>query len=219
MNRLIAWFATNHVAANLVMGFAVLAGLAALQRIPVKLYPDFDVPLIVVEVPYLGAAPEETESDVCARIEEQLRGITGIKEIRSVSAEGLCTVQIELFLDVDRSHTLAEVENRILAIDSLPRETERPIIQLATPNNVVAEVAITAPVDERTLKELGRRVRDDILALPGITHARLANVRPYEISIEVSEASLSRYGLTFDDVAAALRERYAEPAGRVHQDD
>ena len=216
MNRLIAWFATNHVAANLVMGFAVLAGLAALQRIPVKLYPDFDLPLIVVTVPYLGAAPEETESDVSARIEEQLRGITGIKEIRSISAEGLCTVQIELFPDVDRSHTLAEVENRILAIDSLPGETERPIIQLATPNNVVVEVAITAPVDERTLKELGRRVRDDILGLPGITHARLANVRPYEISIEVSEASLSRYGLTFDDVAAALRERSLNlPGGSI----
>ena len=216
MNRVIAWFATNHVAANLVMGFAVLAGLAALQRIPVKLYPDFDLPVIVVTVPYLGAAPIETESDVCARIEEQLKGITGIKEIRSVSAEGLCTVEVELFLDIDRSQTLAEVENRILSIDSLPKETERPIIQLATPNNVVAEVAITAPVDERTLKELGRRVRDDILALPGITHARLANVRPYEISVEVSEESLSRYGLTFDDVAAALRERTLNlPGGSI----
>jgi len=216
MNRVIAWFATNHVAANLVMGFAVLAGLAALQRIPVKLYPDFELPVIVVTVPYLGAAPEETESDVCARIEEPLKGITGIKEIRSVSAEGLCTVEVELFLDADRSHTLAEVENRILAIDSLPNETERPIIQLATPNNVVAEVAITAPVDERTLKELGRRVRDDILALPGITHARLANVRPYEISVEVSEGSLSRFGLTFDDVAAALRERTLNlPGGSI----
>ena len=216
MNRVIAWFATNHVAANLVMGFAVLAGVAALQRIPVKLYPDFDLPVIVVTVPYLGAAPKETESDVCARIEEQLKGITGIKEIRSVSAEGLCTVEVELFLDIDRSQTLAEVENRILAIDSLPKETERPIIQLATPNNVVAEVAITAPVDERTLKELGRRVRDDILALPGITHARLANVRPYEISVEVSEESLSRYGLTFDDVAAALRERTLNlPGGSI----
>ena len=216
MNRVIAWFATNHVAANLVMAFAVLAGLAAVQRIPVKLYPDFDLPLIVVTVPYRGAAPQETETDVCTRIEEQLRGIAGVKEIRSLSVEGLCTVEVELFLDVDRPQTLAEVENRILAIDSLPAEADRPIIQLAAPNDVVAEVAVTAPVDERTLKELGRRVRDDILALPGITHARLANVRPYEISVEVSESSLSRYGLTFDHVAAALRERSVNlPGGSI----
>ena len=138
MNRVIAWFATNHVAANLVMAFAVLAGLAAVQRIPVKLYPDFDLPLIVVTVPYRGAAPQETETDVCTRIEEQLRGIAGVKEIRSLSVEGLCTVEVELFLDVDRPQTLAEVENRILAIDSLPAEADRPIIQLAAPNDVVA---------------------------------------------------------------------------------
>ena len=88
MKRMIAWFATNHVAANLVMGFAVLAGLASLGRVPIKPYPDFDVPLIVVTVPYLGAAPEEVETGVCARIEERLTGITGIKEVRSLSAEG-----------------------------------------------------------------------------------------------------------------------------------
>ncbi|MDE0661337.1 MAG: efflux RND transporter permease subunit [Gammaproteobacteria bacterium] len=216
MKRMIAWFATNHVAANLVMGFAVLAGLASLDRVPVKLYPDFDVPLIVVTVAYLGAAPEEVETGVCARIEERIEGITGIKEIRSVSAEGLCTVHAELLVDVDRAQTLGEVENHINAIDTFPEEAERPIVQLAMPNNVVAEVAITGPSDERALKELGRRVRDDILALPGITHAALVNVRPYEISVEVSETSLSRNNLTFDDVAAALRERSLDlPGGSV----
>ena len=220
MKRMIAWFATNHVAANLVMGFAVLGGLASLERVPVKLYPDFDVPLIIVTVPYLGAAPEEVETGICARIEERLEGITGIKEIRSVAAEGLCTVHLELLVDVDRSQTLGEVENQVNAIDTFPEEAERPIVQLAMSNNVVAEVAITGPTDERTLKELGRRVRDDIVALPGITYAELANVRPYEISVEVSEASLSRNNLTFDDVAAAVRERSLDvPGGSVKADE
>ena len=216
MKGMIAWFATNHVAANLVMGFAVLAGLASLGRIPIKPYPDFDVPLIVVTVPYLGAAPEEVETGVCARIEERLAGITGIKEIRSLSVEGKCTVHVEMFLDADRQQTLGEVENQINAIDTFPEETERPIIALAESNNVVLEVAITGPTDERTLKELGHRVRDDILALPAVTHATLINVRPYEISVEVSEASLSRNNLTFDDVARAVRERSLDlPGGSI----
>ena len=220
MKRMIAWFATNHVAANLVMGFAVLAGLASLDRVPVKLYPDFDLALIIVTVPYLGAAPEEVETAVCARIEERVEGITGIKEVRSLAAEGLCTVQLELLVDVDRSQTLGEVENEINAIDTFPEEAEKPIVQLAMANNVVAEIAITGPTDERTLKELGRRVRDDILALPGITYAELANVRPYEISVEVSEQSLSRNNLTFDDVAAALRTRALDiPGGSVKTAD
>ena len=216
MKRMIAWFATNHVAANLVMGFAVLAGLASLDRVPVKLYPDFDLALIIVTVPYLGAAPEEVETAVCARIEERVEGISGIKEVRSVAAEGLCTVHLELLVDVDRSQTLGEVENQINAIDTFPEEAEKPIVQLAMANHVVAEGRDHGPDDERTLKELGRRVRDDILALPGITYVELANVRPYEISVEVSEESLSRNSLTFDDVAAALRARSLDiPGGSV----
>ena len=219
MRKMIAWFATNHVAANLVMGFAVFAGLAALTRIPVKLYPDIDIPLIVVTVPYLGAAPEEVESGVCTRIEESLEGLVGIRELRSISAEGLCTVNIEMFHDTERMQTLGEVENRINAIHTFPEETERPIIVLATARNVVVEVAVTGPVDARTLKETGREVRDDILKLPGITHVAIANERPYEISVEISEASLSRNNLTFDEVADALRERSLDlPGGSVKTD-
>ncbi|MDE0368185.1 MAG: efflux RND transporter permease subunit [Gammaproteobacteria bacterium] len=219
MKKMIAWFATNHVAANLVMGFAVFAGLASLSRIPVKLYPDVDLPLIVVTVPYLGAAPEEVESGVCMRIEESLEGIAGIREVRSISSEGQCTVQVELFYDTDRMRVLGEVENQVNAIETFPEESERPIIQAATSSNVVIEVAVTGPTDERTLKEMGRRVRDDILALPGITQVMIVNERPYEISVEVSEASLSRNNLTFDDVAEALRQRSLDlPGGSVKTD-
>ena len=216
---MIAWFATNHVAANLVMGFSVFAGLAALDRIPVKLYPDVEVPLVIVTVPYLGAAPEEVESGVCTRVEESLEGISGIREVRSVSAEDLCTVQVELFLDADRMQALGEVENRINAIDTFPEEAEKPIIEAATVKNVVIEVAVTGTMDERSLKEMGRRVRDDLLRLPGITQAAIVNERPYEISVEVSEASLSRNNLTFEDVAAALRKRSLDlPGGSVKTD-
>ncbi|MYJ95946.1 MAG: efflux RND transporter permease subunit, partial [Proteobacteria bacterium] len=219
MKKMIAWFATNHVAANLVMGFSVFAGLAALDRIPVKLYPDSDPPLIIVTVPYLGAAPEEVESGVCTRVEESLEGITGIREIRSTSVEDLCTVQVEMFFDTDRMRTLGEVENQINAIDTFPEEAEKPIVKLATVKNVVIEVAITGSVDERSLKEMGRRVRDDLLRLPGISEAAIVNERPYEISIEVSEASLSRNNLTFNDVAEALRKRSLDlPGGSVKTD-
>ena len=216
MNRLISWFATNHVAANLVMGLAILAGVVSIVRIPFKLVPDMDVPLVTVSVPYLGAAPAEVESGVCARLEEQLEGLEGIRELRSVAAEGSCRIEVEFFYDVDRLRALGEVDSRVNAIDTLPNETEKPIVELAQVTDLVLEVAVTGPEDERALKELGRRVRDDIRQLPGVTEAWVLNERPYEISVEVSEASLSRYGLSFDDIAAALRKRSLDlPGGAV----
>ena len=216
---MIAWFATNHVAANLVMGFSVLAGLAAMTRIPVQIYPDVDFPFIVVTVPYLGAAPEEVASGVCQRIEERVEGIAGIKEMVTIADEGVCVVNLTLFLEVDATAVLNEVESTVNAIDTFPQETEKPIILLPDYSSVVMEIAVTGPEDERTLKELARRVRDDIKSLPGITQVALANSRPYEISVEIAEHSLLRNNLTFDQVAAALRQRSADlPGGGVKTD-
>lgn len=198
------------------MGFAVIAGLAALSRIPVKLYPDVEIPIISVSIAYPGAAPEEVASGVCARIEERVQGITGVKEVRSLAVEGLCTASLELFFDVDDSRVLDEVKNQINAIDSFPEETEKPVVNFLEQRTIVLEVAVTGPTDERALKELGFRVRDDIVALPGITHAVVANVRPYEISVEVSQPSLIRNNLTLDDVATALRQRSVDlPGGTI----
>ena len=219
MKRMIAWFATNHVAANLVMGFSVLAGLAAMTRIPIQIYPDVDFPFISITVPYLGAAPEEVASGVCNRIEERLQGISGIKEVVAISDEGICAVELTLFLEADTAAVRNEVESAINAIDTFPAETEKPVISLPTYTSVVLEVAVTGPTDERTLKEIGRRVRDDIKALPGITQVALTNSRPYEISVEISEPSLLRNNLTFDHVAEALRQGSADlPGGTVKTD-
>ena len=77
MPRLIAWFATNHIAANLLLILIVLAGLSAVLTMPQKSFPDIDVPIISVSIPYLGAAPEEVEQGVCIRVEEELDGVEG----------------------------------------------------------------------------------------------------------------------------------------------
>jgi multidrug efflux pump subunit AcrB len=167
-------------------------------------------------VPYLGAAPQEVEQGVCIRIEEELEGIEGVKQIRSNANEGLCTVSVELFDDTDRSKALDDVSNRIDAIDTFPTETEKPIVNLVTVIRAVLDIAVTGPTDERTLKVVGQQVRDDMAKLPGVTQVELRNTRPYEVSIEVSETSLRRHGLSFDDVAQAVRTRSLDlPGGSI----
>jgi multidrug efflux pump subunit AcrB len=205
MKGVISWFANNHVAANLLLGLIVLAGLVAIPGMPQKSFPDIDINVITVTVPYLGAAPEEVEQGVCIRIEEELEGIEGLKEIRSTANEGLCSVQAELFEYADTSRSLDDIKNRVDALDTFPEETEKPIITLVTRQRPVMDIAITGPKDERTLKVLGQQVRDDIAALPSVTQVALSNTRPYEISIEVSEESLRRNGLSFSQVAQAVR--------------
>ncbi|MBW2269423.1 MAG: efflux RND transporter permease subunit [Deltaproteobacteria bacterium] len=216
MNRIIAWFAANHVAANLLMFVMVIGGLLALPTILFKPFPDIDVDQVTVSVEYRGAAPEETEESVCVRIEEEVEGVDGIKKIRSTAVEGACTVRIELLSGADVDRAVDDVKNRVDAIDTFPEETEKPVIAKVTNQRSVIELTLSGPTTERSLKQVAERVRDEISSLPGITQVSVVGTRPYEISIEVSEQSLRRFALSFDDVARAVQRFSLDlPGGSV----
>jgi len=212
----IAWFAHNHVAANLLMLLLVVGGLLTLPSLPQKDFPDIDIDRITVVVPYRGAAPEEVEAGVCVRIEEAVQGIEGIDRLTSSSVEGTCAVTIQLLSGTDPAKALDDVKARVDALTTLPDETEKPIVSRVSILRSVADVAVSGQASERSLKELAERVRDEISRLPGITQVAVAGTRPYEISIEVSEASLRRYGLSFDQVAQAVRRSSLDlPGGSI----
>lgn len=216
MNRAIAWFAHNPVAANLLLVLTFTGGILSLVTIKKEVFPEVEADTISVSMVYLGAAPEEVEEGVCIKIEEALQGVEGIKRMRSTAAEGIGTVIIEVQQDADSRKVLDEVKSRVDAIDTFPAETEKPIIRELLFRTQVINVAISGDADERTLKLLGEQVRDEIANLPGISQVELTNVRPYEIAVEVSEQTLRRYNLTFDEIVQAIRRRSLDlPGGSV----
>jgi len=216
VNRLIAWFAGNGVAANLLMVLLLGGGAMTLFTLRQEVFPEVSSDMISVTVLYPGAAPEEVEDGVVTRIEDAIQGIEGIEEITSTAAEGLATVRAELLVGANVQRVLADVKSQVDAIDSFPEEAEEPIIQELIIRRQVINVAVSGEAPERTLKEIGQRVRDDLAAMSGITQVDLSVARPYEISVEVSERTLRRYGLTFDQVAAAVRSFSIDlPGGSV----
>jgi multidrug efflux pump subunit AcrB len=217
VKRVIAWFAENGVAANLLMWLFVVGGvLAAATTIPMKTFPDVDVGMISVGVVYPGAAPEEVEEGICVRIEEEIDGVDGVDRITSSSAEGACGVTIEVMQGADEARVLDDVKNRIDAIDTFPEEAEKPVISQVVPRRSVIDVAVSGPLDERSLKELGQQIRDELSLLPDVTQVELRNARPYEVSIEVSESALRRHGIAFDDVVRSVRASSLDlPGGSI----
>ena len=216
MKGLIAWFAQNGVVANLLMITVVMAGAITIPDLKKEVFPEFAVGVISVSVSYRGAAPEEVEEAVCIRVEEALQGLEGIDRILSTANEGMGTVRIEIESGYDSRALLDEVKARVDAIDTFPEETEQPVIEEARIRNQVIFVSISGDADELTLKRLGEQVRDDLLLLPELSQVELRNARLYEISIEVSEEDLRRHGLTFDQVAGAVRQRSLDlPGGSV----
>jgi len=209
----IAWFATNHVAANLIMLLLIVGGLSALPTIHQKIFPDMNVEVVSIGVPYLGAAPEEVEEGVCIRIEEEIQGIEGIEQIHSSAAEGACGVSAELISGYPVDRALAEIKNAVDGITTFPEETEKPTVSHISIRRNALKLALSGDVSEKTLKILGERMRDRISALPGVTQVDLSNARNYEISVEVPEESLRRHGLSFDQVVRAVRRSSLDRPG------
>ena len=216
MTRAIAWFAENSVAANLLMVLVLCAGIVGLPSIKQQTFPDINVDVIQIGVPYLGASPSEVEEGVCIRIEEELQGIAGIDQMTSSSAEGACGVTIEILTGHPVDRALAEIKNAVDSISTFPAETEKPIVNHLAIRRNTLQVALSGDASERALRLYGEKIRDGLLSLPNVTQVDLSSVRAYEISIEVSEASLRRYALTFDEVARAIRRSSLDlPGGAI----
>ncbi|MFP6830082.1 MAG: efflux RND transporter permease subunit [Gammaproteobacteria bacterium] len=216
MTRIISWFVGNPVAANLLMTILIVGGLISLSQLKQEEFPEIDLGIIQVIVPYLGAAPEEVESGVCIRIEETLEGTPSIYRMTSNSSEGACSITLELESSANDIEALNDIKGRVDAISTFPAETERPIVSLLTSRNQGLEIAISGDTDERSLKNIAMEMREDIAAMDGISQVEVAYVRADEISIEVSEQTLRRYGLTLDQVANAVRRSSLDlPGGTI----
>ncbi len=220
MSRAIAWFARNPTAANLLMWFLIIAGLVTVTRLHREEFPDINPRIIRVAIDYPGAAPAEVEESLCMRVEEALDGADGIEELLATAREGRCDVTLELALDADEQHVLIEVKNRVDGIRHFPEEAEKPVVSRMIVHIPVVDLSVSGPADEGSLKRIARRLRDELAQLAGLTQVELHFARPEEISIEVSEDALRRHGLSFDEVASAVRRSSLDlPGGRLRTRD
>ena len=216
---LINWFARNSVAANLLMVILLVGGFYTVLTIKKEIQPRIDTNYITVSVPFLGATPLDVEEGVVIKIEEAIQDIEGIKEIVSTARRGNGTVQVEVHADYEVSDIMDQVKNRVDAISTFPDNTEKPVISRTQFQQQVVIVSVYGDVAERTLKEFARQIRNEIVTLPGVTRAEFFGLRPYEISIEVSEFTLQGYGMTLSEVAQAVRRSSLDlSAGAIRAD-
>ena len=213
---LIAWFAKNHVAANLLMLFIIVSGLISAFTIRKQTTPDFELNMVQVQVQYRGAAPQEVEEGVVIKIEEAIQDVKGITEIRSRSREGAGFVTVDVSQDADINEVLTEVKTRVDAISTFPGQTEKPVINKVEADTPVIFVAIHGGIDAYSRKLLAQDIRDDLLTLPEVSQIEFYGDRAFEISIEVSEHILRQYGLTMTEISQAIRESSIDmPGGTI----
>ncbi len=212
----IAWFARNPVAANLLMLVIMSVGLGSAFSIQRALFPAFDFEAIFITVPYPGAAPEEVELGVVMKIEEAINDLDGIKRVESDAMESLARLMIEPQDGVSITKLLNDVQNRIDGINSFPEEAEEPLITQPEILFAALTLQISGALDERSMKALADEMRRELVTLPDVSSAEVVGAREYEIAIEISEQTLKEYHLTLADVAHTISASSLDlPSGSV----
>ncbi len=216
----IAWFASNSVAANLLMIILIVGGLFSALMINKEIFPSFELNLINVNVAYPGAAPQEIEEGINIKIEEAIQDISGIKKVTSVASDSVGAVTIEVEDGYDVQQVLDEAKLRIDAIATFPDNIEKPNIYQVKPENSVIWVSVYGDMSLHNMKEMAKTIRDEITDLPAVTRAKVNGVRDYEIGIELSEDKLREYGITFTQVALAVQNSSIDlPGGAIRAQD
>ena len=213
MRGIVSWFAANTVAANLLMFVALVGGTISFNMMERELFPTIEINGASVSIAWQGASPEDIEDQLVSRVEEAIADIDGIKRITSSAREGVGSINIEGETDIDMDRLVDEVERRVAQINNLPQAAFQPQVQRWEARQPYFAITVHGDVDARTLKRAAEQVRDDIAGLPGGQLAEVDAILGEEVSIEVTEESLRRYGLTFSDIATAIRRSSINSSG------
>ena len=204
---LIAYFAANPVAANLLMAFLIIGGLLSARQIAVQIFPDFNPRTVTVKVRSPGSSPREVSEDINRRIEHAVIGISGVERVVSNAREGLGEVKVELATFADSAPVLEDVREAVDSIDSFPPvSAEQPEVVLKQAGYEVLTLAVSsAVVGDAELRFAAEVLRDDLLELPSVSQVKLLGTRDREIRIELNEEDLQRHNLTITDIVTEAR--------------
>lgn len=217
---LIAWFTHNPVAANLLMGFLIFAGLVTASQIRKENFPDMKMRAIDVNIVYPGATPADVEEACVRKVESALRGLEGVKRITSTTYEGAGVITVEAKNRVNMQRLLDDVKSRVDGVTGFPDSMERPQISEQIYKSEVLWLALSGDVSHETLKKTAELLQDKLMSEEGVSQADIQGAFQPEIAVHVSESALKAYGLTFDEIVQVLYNAAIDlPAGVIRSDN
>ena len=185
---MINWFARNPVAANLLMAAIVIMGLSSLRNIPLEVFPSFELDIIRINTSFPGANPTSVEEAVTIRIEEAIYDLEDIKKLSSRSAENISMVTVEVKSEANTRDVLNDIKSRVDAISTFPVDVERPRVSIIKAKREVISVVVAGHIEERALRDVAERVRDQLLRIKGISTVEYDDIRNMKSILKLNPA-------------------------------
>ncbi len=190
----------------LTLLFLIAGGIAAFQTIPKEANPDITIPIIYVSMTLDGISPEDAERLLVRPMEQELRSLEGIKEMRGRASEGFASVMLEFDAGFDSDKALQDVRERVdTARSKLPDEADEPQVnEINVSLFPVLSVGLSGPLSERELITVARALQDAIEAIPEVLEVEIGGDREDLLEVVVDPQVLESYGIDFDQLAALV---------------
>ncbi|MFH1378325.1 MAG: efflux RND transporter permease subunit [Planctomycetota bacterium] len=215
----VAWMAGHSVAANLMMLLCIVGGIMALWRVKQEVFPDLALDIVTISVSYPGASPEEVESGIVTAIEESVRGLDNVKTVSSRSSEGVGVITVEMLLGGDLQRLSQDVQSEVDRIRGLPQDSEDPVVSIAARSREVLELVLYGDAPATSMLHYAETIQDILLQNEKITKIEIEGLPELEISVEVPQENLRRYGLTLADIATKINQSAIDiPGGGIKAD-
>jgi HAE1 family hydrophobic/amphiphilic exporter-1 len=225
MKSLVRWAVNNSPGINVMVVGTLITGVISFMWLRREVFPEFELEVVLVTVPYPGASPADAEKGVCQPVEEAVRALDSVKRLVSIAREGGGYVLVELNSNVeDVQKIVTEIRSRVDRITNFPELAEDPQVEQVTFRESAIKLAVigpesTDPSAEMKLREVAESVRDDLLDLGEVTQANIQGAKQYQIDVEIPEDRLRKHGLTLTSVAQILRRENIEmPGGQLKAD-
>lgn len=209
------------VFATMLILALTLIGAFSYYKLGVDQFPKVDFPVVTVTTTLRGASPEEVETEITKKIEESVNTISGIDEMRSISADGISQVFITFVLERDITQAAQDVRDKVnIVLADLPRDIDPPIVERVDPDaQPIVSIVVSAKRTAREITEIAdKKIKQQIESLSGVGQVRFIGERGRQIQIWLDAHKLAAYSLTVPQVEAAIATQNLElPGGRVDE--
>ncbi|MDB4786643.1 efflux RND transporter permease subunit [Planctomycetaceae bacterium] len=223
MKSILRWSIDNTPAMNTILVGILAVGVMSAGLMNREVFPEFELEILLISVPYPGASPEEVEEGICQKLEESVASLDGIKKQTSIAAENVGSLVLELETTVDPQKVLSEVRSEVDRISTFPRLAEDPEITQITFRDAVIQVGVIGPEgasqsleQELALRNLAEEVRDELRALKEVSQPKISAAKNFQIDVEIPEQTLREYGLSLQAVSNMIARQNMElPGGTI----
>lgn len=211
----------NPVFAAMIMLALMVIGLLATFRMKVEEFPNIEFPFVVVNTVYSGASPEVIETDITKKIEDQVNTIAGVKEVTSVTQQGLSQVIVQFDLNIPSDVAAQNVRDKLALVTPTFRdEVTTPIVAQYNPADAPV-VSVTFRSDKMSLRELStyldNTVKKQLQTVTGVGRVDILGGRQRQIRVLLNPTQMNAYKVSVNQISNALRSENVElPVGTIN---